>query len=148
MSTTPGIILSVTLTGSIVTPLSLKTLTISPFIMPRSSASLEFIRTVCGSISRSQGRLSYCEWARRQKWVVFVHGCYWHAHKGCPKATVPKRNRDFWLAKFESNRARDRRVAQRLRRMGYRVMTIWECQVGNEEKLAARLSKFLAAAGS
>src|SRR5688500_542986 len=47
---------------------------------------------------------------RTAHWAVFVHGCFWHAHTGCSKATVPKRNRQFWLEKFAANRARDARV--------------------------------------
>src|SRR5689334_5614430 len=54
---------------------------------------------------------------RFEHWAILVHGCFWHAHEGCPKATVPKRNRPFWLAKFAANRARDRRVLKELRSM-------------------------------
>jgi DNA mismatch endonuclease Vsr len=45
-------------------------------------------------------------------WCVFVHGCFWHAHRGCVRATLPKRNRAFWREKFEANRRRDARVAR------------------------------------
>src|SRR5213594_720187 len=55
---------------------------------------------------------------RARRWAVFVHGCFWHAHAGCYRATVPKRNREFWVAKFADNRARDRRVTRELRRRG------------------------------
>ena len=63
------------------------------------------------------------------KWVVFVQGCFWHRHDGCSRTTLPKRNRDFWLRKFEQNVARDARVARRLRRAGFSVRTLWECAV-------------------
>jgi DNA mismatch endonuclease (patch repair protein) len=79
---------------------------------------------------------------RPAKWAVFVHGCFWHRHAGCPKATTPKRNADFWLAKFENNVKRDRRAIRALRRAGYRVAVIWECQTGDPEALARRLSRF------
>src|SRR5262249_52883809 len=57
-----------------------------------------------------------------KKIAVFVHGCFWHAHRGCSRATVPKRNRSFWRAKFRRNRERDRDVAEKLRRLGFRVV--------------------------
>lgn len=71
---------------------------------------------------------------RSRRWAVFVHGCYWHAHAGCRRATVPKRNRDFWLAKFAANRARDRRALTALRRAGWVALVVWECEI--EEKPA------------
>src|SRR4051794_16042951 len=58
--------------------------------------------------------------------VVFVHGCYWHRHPGCPKASAPAS--PFWAAKFRSNVARDKRVQAELRAMGWKVLIIWECE--------------------
>lgn len=58
--------------------------------------------------------------------VIFVHGCYWHSH-GCYRSTVPKTRREFWLAKFEANRQRDRRDFARLIDDGWRVLVTWEC---------------------
>src|SRR5207244_9649743 len=55
---------------------------------------------------------------RARRWAVFVHGCFWHAHTGCYRATVPQRNRDFWVTKFADNRARDTHVLRALRRRG------------------------------
>lgn len=87
---------------------------------------------------------------RSQRWAVFVHGCFWHGHLGCSKATVPKRNREFWEAKFIANRARDARVILQLRANGYRVVVLWECELQKEpakvaKRLLARLSPCLAA---
>jgi DNA mismatch endonuclease Vsr len=65
---------------------------------------------------------------RSKKWAVFVHGCYWHHHAGCPRATTPKSNTEFWLAKFAANRRRDMQAVDALERMGYEVTTIWECE--------------------
>src|SRR5262245_56966390 len=62
---------------------------------------------------------------RFRRWAIFVHGCYWHSHPGCPRATVPKRNRAFWLAKFRANRLRDERVVAMLRGQAYRTLIIW-----------------------
>src|SRR5437773_2651124 len=80
---------------------------------------------------------------RARQWAVFVHGCFWHSHAGCYRATVPKRNREFWVAKFADNRARDQRVVRELRRRGYRTVIVWECQVKRPERLARRLGRLL-----
>ncbi|MDZ7791911.1 MAG: DNA mismatch endonuclease Vsr [Xanthomonadales bacterium] len=76
---------------------------------------------------------------RKRRWAIFVHGCYWHHHEGCPKATVPKANRDYWLAKFERNRERDRQVEHELHRLGFRVIVVWECEANKPELLERRL---------
>lgn len=61
--------------------------------------------------------------------VLFVHGCWWHAHD-CPRGQrTPNTNRDYWVAKIGRNRRRDRRVARQLRARGYSVWTVWECQL-------------------
>ena len=75
---------------------------------------------------------------RSMRLAIFVHGCYWHSHRGCARATVPKRNRRFWIAKFAANQARDVRKVRALRKLGFRVLTIWECEtrrLGLEKKL-------------
>jgi DNA mismatch endonuclease (patch repair protein) len=64
---------------------------------------------------------------KSRKIAIFVHGCFWHDHRGCPYATLPKRNAEFWAAKIASNKARDRRKAYSLRRAGFRVITVWSC---------------------
>jgi DNA mismatch endonuclease, patch repair protein len=61
--------------------------------------------------------------------VVFVHGCFWHRHKGCRYTTTPASNTQFWLEKFNTNVQRDVRVKKKLRRLGWRVKTIWACQL-------------------
>jgi len=80
---------------------------------------------------------------RRLKTVVFIHGCFWHRHTGCHNAVLPKSNAAFWLAKLTGNQARDRRNAVRLRRAGWRVLTIWECEL-NETSLARLYRKITA----
>lgn len=80
---------------------------------------------------------------RSRRWAIFVHGCYWHAHEGCPRATVPKRNRSFWLQKFEANRARDARVARELEEMGFSVIVVWECETSEPRVLRRRLRREL-----
>lgn len=60
--------------------------------------------------------------------VIFVHGCFWHRHEGCRRATMPKTRRDFWQAKFNANVERDRRNIATLEAAGWTVIVIWECQ--------------------
>jgi DNA mismatch endonuclease (patch repair protein) len=77
--------------------------------------------------------------------VVFVHGCFWHRHDGCPKATTPATRVDFWAAKFERNVARDKRVVRQLRGLGWRVVTVWECRAQRLTELR-RVERLLAEA--
>ena len=71
--------------------------------------------------------------------ALFVHGCFWHGHD-CPRgARVPKQNRDYWLAKVGRNRARDTASTTALEAAGWRVETIWECQMKDEAALTERL---------
>ncbi len=72
--------------------------------------------------------------------AIFVHGCFWHRCPRCQKA-VPKSNRNFWLAKFALNARRDRRVKARLRRIGWRTLTVWEC--GINERLVGQTRRVL-----
>lgn len=72
---------------------------------------------------------------RSRQWAVFVHGCFWHHHAGCQRASVPKSNREWWLSKFRGNKARDRRAVKELRELGYAVVIIWECETTNEKTL-------------
>lgn len=82
---------------------------------------------------------------RSRRWAVFVHGCFWHGHAGCSAATVPKRNRSFWTAKFAVNRARDRRVVSDLRSRGFAVLVVWRCELQNQTATTARIAAFLRA---
>ena len=61
--------------------------------------------------------------------AVFVHGCFWHRHPGCPKATTPATRTDFWQNKFAENTARDRRNIDQLQEAGWRVLVVWECEL-------------------
>lgn len=61
--------------------------------------------------------------------AIFVNGCYWHRHQGCPKATTPKTNTDFWKKKFDETIERDARKTSELKQSGWRVITIWECEL-------------------
>ncbi len=83
---------------------------------------------------------------RSKRWAVFVHGCYWHHHAGCYRATVPTRNRAFWLSKFRDNRRRDRRVVSQLEAAGFTVAVVWECEMAKPGVLDRKLSKVVRAA--
>ncbi|VVB53404.1 DNA mismatch endonuclease Vsr [uncultured archaeon] len=67
--------------------------------------------------------------------VIFVHGCFWHRHKNCKRATMPKSNIDYWDLKFKKNKKRDKLIMKELQIEGYRVFVIWECQVNNKSVL-------------
>jgi DNA mismatch endonuclease (patch repair protein) len=79
----------------------------------------------------------------RYRTIIFIHGCYWHRHKGCKFAYTPKSNVEFWQHKFDENVKRDEMVIRQLRGQGWRVLVVWECQVGNERVLVKRLNRFL-----
>lgn len=79
--------------------------------------------------------------------VVFVHGCFWHRHRGCKNCTIPTHNRGFWLKKLEGNAKRDVANQHALAQLGWRVIIVWECEVSRAdaktERLADRLKKQL-----
>lgn len=80
----------------------------------------------------------------RYQTVVLVHGCFWHRHAGCPIATTPKSNTPYWLSKFTATTARDERNIKALRKLGWRVVIAWECELNTlakAERTAARLAK-------
>lgn len=79
----------------------------------------------------------------RLRKVVFVHGCFWHGHQGCRRAATPKTRAAYWRRKIDGNRARDARTVRKLRRLGWRVLQIWQCQISNEKRLIQRLIRFL-----
>ncbi|MDO8322658.1 MAG: DNA mismatch endonuclease Vsr [Phenylobacterium sp.] len=76
--------------------------------------------------------------------AIFVHGCFWHGHDCARGARVPKANRDYWLAKVDRNRARDVASRATLAALGWRVETIWECDLKDDAALSARLETLLA----
>lgn len=66
-------------------------------------------------------------WLPKYKTAVFVHGCFWHRHKGCMFAYMPKSRVDFWTAKFNKNVERDQTVKLQLCDMGVKMLIVWEC---------------------
>lgn len=76
---------------------------------------------------------------RKYGLVIFVHGCFWHRHEGCRRCTTPKTRSDFWNEKFKKNVERDQRDEDALRKQGWNVLIIWECQTKNLTDLDALL---------
>ncbi len=81
---------------------------------------------------------------RASRVAVFVHGCFWHRHKGCPLATTPRSNIRYWRAKFAANMERDRRKVSELKRLGWKVIIVWQCEIeADADKAAQRVKDFL-----
>lgn len=78
-----------------------------------------------------------------RKIAIFVHGCFWHAHKGCKYFKIPATRPDFWIAKLQSNVDRDNRAVERLRAMGWRVLCIWECATRDPEMATSLLERMI-----
>ena len=78
--------------------------------------------------------------------VCFIHGCFWHRHRGCRYATTPKTRPDFWEAKFSATVARDQRTCTRLLEAGWRVAVVWECSLRGKglENTVTHISNWLA----
>ena len=80
---------------------------------------------------------------RSQKKAIFVHGCFWHRHAGCSKATTPSSRTEYWLPKFARTLERDQESLEKLHTMGWQALVVWECELKNMDALAARLRAFL-----
>jgi DNA mismatch endonuclease (patch repair protein) len=80
-----------------------------------------------------------------RKKIVFVHGCFWHGHNCRAGRNRPASHTTYWDAKLERNMKRDRSNSARLRRQGWSVLAVWECQVREKDRLALRLKSFLEA---
>lgn len=79
---------------------------------------------------------------RRRK-AIFVHGCFWHRHPGCSKASTPKKRVEFWAEKFDRNVERDRAAETELQQAGWKILVIWECETRFLEPLEKKLKAFL-----
>lgn len=65
----------------------------------------------------------------KYKTVIFVHGCFWHGHEGCRYFRIPSSNVEFWEVKIRRNRERDKKDAAELEKLGWKVITVWECRI-------------------
>jgi len=75
----------------------------------------------------------------RHRAAIFVHGCFWHRHKNCRNSVLPKTRQEFWQAKLNENVERDKRNLIALKRLGWKVFTVWECEVEDEPRLSRKL---------
>ena len=75
--------------------------------------------------------------------VIFVHGCFWHGHPGCSRASRPRTNAEFWNTKLDKNLRRDQEVQARLHALGWRVLVIWQCRTKDREQLEQQINHFL-----
>jgi DNA mismatch endonuclease (patch repair protein) len=80
---------------------------------------------------------------RKRRKVIFVHGCFWHRHKECPTAQLPKSRREFWTPKLNANRKRDAKNIRELEQGGWCCLVIWECEVGDQANIEHRIRTFL-----
>jgi DNA mismatch endonuclease (patch repair protein) len=70
---------------------------------------------------------------RKYRTAVFVNGCFWHGHEGCPKFVMPKTNTDFWRTKIENNRKRDQKNYDILLQNGWQVIVVWQCNLTKDK---------------
>ena len=68
---------------------------------------------------------------KSKKFAIFVNGCFWHQHKGCSKANIPKSNTEYWIPKLNTNIKRFEKNLKKLREMHFKTIVIWECQINN-----------------
>jgi len=79
----------------------------------------------------------------KNKTVILVNGCFWHQHKGCKRKSMPKSNKDYWRRKLERNVSKQKNDIRALKKLGWRVVVIWECQTKDVDWLKKRLIKNL-----
>lgn len=78
----------------------------------------------------------------KYKTVIFIHGCFWHGHT-CKKAARPTSNTEFWNAKIQGNMERDKRVKSELKKSGWKVLTVWDCELKNKERFGDTMKKLV-----
>ena len=79
---------------------------------------------------------------KRAGWAIQVHGCFWHSHKGCKLASSPRSNSDYWRPKLKRNKERDRERQLELRRLGFRIIVVWECETRASTRLSSKIVRF------
>lgn len=80
--------------------------------------------------------------------AIFVHGCFWHRHPGCRRATTPKTRVTFWRQKFEANIKRDRKATEALEQAGWNVLVLWECEIAAGTAIIAVANQLLESTGA
>lgn len=77
------------------------------------------------------------------KTVIFIHGCFWHGHKNCKAATLPKTQKKYWNTKISSNIKRDKRYIRELKKLRWKVIIIWECRIISKAKREKQFNSLL-----
>lgn len=77
------------------------------------------------------------------KTVIFIHGCFWHGHKNCEAATLPKTQKEYWNTKISSNIKRDKRYIRELKKLRWKVIIIWECRITSKAKREKQFNSLL-----
>lgn len=90
---------------------------------------------------RLSGKPDLVFFGRRK--VIFVNGCFWHGHEGCRYSRIPKTRVDYWQAKIEKNQTRDRANIDLLETNGWKVLTIWQCELKNIETMTGKIYEFI-----
>ncbi|MGH7812420.1 MAG: very short patch repair endonuclease [Candidatus Binataceae bacterium] len=80
---------------------------------------------------------------RRRKKIIFVHGCFWHRHRDCSRTQTPASRTSYWIPKFARTVARDRQALRKLRRAGWSVLVVWECELARPDSVARKIAAFL-----
>jgi len=79
----------------------------------------------------------------KYKAIIFTHGCFWHGHSGCKASKLPETRKDFWEKKISDNLQRDARRYEELRRQGWKVIVVWQCEINNNQKRQRRLESLV-----
>ena len=82
----------------------------------------------------------------KYKTIIFVHGCYWHAHEACRGGKLPMTRTEFWSAKFERNKERDKRKIDALESLGWKVIVLWECEL--KQDISSKMESVVSELGS
>jgi DNA mismatch endonuclease (patch repair protein) len=80
---------------------------------------------------------------KKYRTVVFIHGCFWHGHEGCKRGNMPKTNKKYWKNKIERNIARDKKNVKILKRSGWNVFIVWECELKEPENVLKKFHRFI-----
>lgn len=72
---------------------------------------------------------------KKHNTIIFVHGCFWHGHRNCKRSNTPKTNRDYWINKIQTNVKRDKKNIRELKKEGWKVIVVWECNANKTVKL-------------
>lgn len=79
----------------------------------------------------------------KAKTAIFVNGCFWHSHNKCKRGKLPSSNTEFWRNKITSNIAREKKVLEKLKQLGWKTLILWQCELNNTDNIRRRLLKYL-----